>query len=95
MIDPGLRLTPEAHARYRRLSPAAKKHVKRALREIAANPFAGKALQADLSGYWSYRIQRYRVVYRFNESENMLEVIHFGQHSHVYEKLKVILKQSV
>jgi mRNA-degrading endonuclease RelE of RelBE toxin-antitoxin system len=94
MTDPGLRLTPEAHAFYSHLSPAVKKHIKRALREIAGVPFGGKALQGELSGYWSYRIQRYRVVYRFNEAENMLEVIHFDHCSHIYERLKAMLKQS-
>ncbi len=95
MTDPGLRLTPEAHALYSHLSPAVKKHIKRALQEIVGTPFAGKALQAELSGYWSYRIQRYRIVYRFNEAENMLEVIHFGHLRHIYERLKAMLQQSV
>lgn len=94
MTDPGLRLTPEAHALYTHLSPAVKRNIKHALRDIVSNPFVGKALQAELSGYRSYRIQRYRVVYRFNEVENMLEVIHFGHRSHVYEKLRAMLIQS-
>ncbi len=95
MTDHGLRLTPEAHALYRHLSTEVKRHIKCALREIVRDPLAGKALQAELSGYRSYRILRYRIVYRFNEAENMLEVIHFGYRSHIYEKLKAMLNSSV
>jgi mRNA interferase RelE/StbE len=95
MTDPGLRLTPQAHALYTHLSPTAKRYIKRALREIVSDPFVGKALQAELSGYRSYRIQRYRVVYRFNEAENRVEVIHFGHRSHVYEKLRAMVNQSI
>jgi mRNA interferase RelE/StbE len=85
--------TPEAHALYPHLSPAVKRHTKRALREIVSDPFVGKVLQAELSGHRSYRIQHYRVVYRFNEAENSVEVIHFGHRSHVYEKLRAMLNQ--
>jgi mRNA interferase RelE/StbE len=94
MTDPGLRLTPEAHTLYTHLSPAVKRYITRALREIVSDPFVGKALQGELSGYRSYRIQRYRVAYRFNEAENVLEVIHLGHRSHVYEKLRAMLIQS-
>jgi len=93
MTEPGLRLTPEAHGLFSRLPPETKRRIKRALREIAAKPFAGKALQEELIGYRSYRTRRYRIIYRFNETDSCLEVIHFGHRSGVYERLKAILQK--
>ncbi len=48
----------------KQLNPEIKKAAKAALKELAENPYLGKELQTELSGFWSYRFLRYRIVFK-------------------------------
>ena len=48
--------------------PDVKKHIKSSLIDIANNPYAGKGLEADLSGFFSYKFRRYRIIYKPDDS---------------------------
>ncbi|MBF0236001.1 MAG: type II toxin-antitoxin system RelE/ParE family toxin [Desulfamplus sp.] len=60
----------------RGLHPQIKPSVKSALELIKNNPYIGKNLQSELSGYISFRVKRFRIIYRINEDEKMIEVYH-------------------
>jgi len=71
--------------------PDLKKRTRKALKRIAQNPHSGKALQADLEGYLSYRFKRYRVVYTLDETEKTV-TIHLVRHRRdVYDLIKDIV----
>jgi mRNA interferase RelE/StbE len=69
------------------IAPAAKKqidklpdHIKHKLGNtlyniIAANPFIGKALKAELAGLYSYRIADYRVIYSILKQKLIIQVV--------------------
>jgi mRNA interferase RelE/StbE len=42
----------------------------------------------ELDGYYSYRVRRYRIIYRVNEDESSIEVYHVGHRRDVYETLR-------
>jgi mRNA-degrading endonuclease RelE of RelBE toxin-antitoxin system len=64
-----IRFTPESSRLLSKLHPDNKAHVKQALTELRQNPFTGKDLQEELSGFKSLRLKQYRIIYNINEEE--------------------------
>ena len=48
----------------RRLYPSLKPLIKQKIESLREDPFLGKALERELTGYYSLRSKRYRVIYR-------------------------------
>ena len=69
----------------RSLHPQIKTIVKRKIREIDVDPFFGKALEKDLSGYHSIRAKRFRIIYRIIERENIIQIHYVGHRRDIYE----------
>lgn len=65
------------------LHPDIKKKLKAGLKEIAVNPLSGKALKEELEGLRSFRVGKYRIVYR--EEPSALEIIAAGVRETIYE----------
>ena len=53
----------------------------------------GTELTGELDGYRSYRVRRYRIIYRVNDKESCLEVYHVGHRRDVYETLRSLLSR--
>ncbi|AIY90472.1 TPA_asm: hypothetical protein GacPV1_gp11 [Geoglobus acetivorans pleomorphic virus 1] len=41
----------------------------KAILKLEDNPYLGKPLSYDLSGLWSLRVGKYRIIYEINENE--------------------------
>ena len=74
------------------LHPDIKKQLKSAIKGIAKEPYAGKELQEELSGFLSYRFLRYRVIYQVNDIDKAIIVFMFGHRRDVYELLTDLVK---
>jgi mRNA interferase RelE/StbE len=79
-----LRIPDSIAALIRGTHPLLKKKIKRSLQFILSEPFSGKALKGELAGLRSYRISRFRVIYRISEKE--IEVVAIGPRSRIYEE---------
>ena len=88
-----MRLTPEAARLLSKLHPESKKLIKSALQELRQSPYSGHDLQEELSGFKSYRSKRYRILYRLNEEEQVIEVYYIGHRKDIYEQFKRLLNQ--
>ena len=66
------------------LPPDLKSRVRRALDDLREKPETGKPLEEDLEGHRSYRIGRYRLIYRIEKERLVLEAL--GPRSHIYER---------
>ena len=55
------------------------------LDEIKEDPYRGKPLRGNLSGIWSWRFSKYRVLYRIIEEKIEIFVIDIGLRKKVYE----------
>ena len=88
-----IRLTPEAARLLSKLHPESKKLIKSALQESRQAPYSGHDLQEELSGFKSYRSKRYRILYRVNEEEQVIEVYYIGHRKDIYEQFKRLLNQ--
>ncbi len=68
----------------RTLHPHIKKKLKAAFKAIATDPSVGKALVDELFGLRSYRVSRFRVIYRL-APEKQIEIIAVGPRDRIYE----------
>jgi mRNA interferase RelE/StbE len=69
----------------RRLHPDIKSHIKNKLEQISENPYLGKHLERELSGYLSFKSKRYRIIYRIREDEKLIEIHYVGHRKDIYE----------
>ncbi len=82
-----VKLTVSANNFAKKLNPEIKKAAKEALKELAKNPFLGKELQTELSGFQSYRFLRYRIIYKVDIQGKIIIVWAIGHRRDVYETL--------
>jgi len=86
-----LKFTPEAARLLAKLHPEAKKLIKSGLDELRQSPYLGDELQQELSGFKSYKIKRYRVLYAIDEEEGVIQVYYVGHRRDVYEQFRDLL----
>jgi mRNA interferase RelE/StbE len=86
-----IRTTAELSAYIRSLHPALKKRVHDALDQIRAQPGEGKPLQRELTGYRSFRIGKFRIIYRVTVKE--IEVVAVGPRRTIYEETTRLMKK--
>ncbi|MHB8789190.1 MAG: type II toxin-antitoxin system RelE family toxin [Desulfobulbaceae bacterium] len=90
-----LRVPDEVASLIRNLHPLIKSQIKVSLQAIVADPNCGKALKDELQGLRSYRIKRYRVIYRIVSGKKYLEIIAIGPRRNIYEEtFKIISRRS-
>jgi mRNA interferase RelE/StbE len=78
----------------RRLHPQIKAAVKASLTKLQEEPFKGKLLEKELSGYLSLRTRRFRVIYQVKPDEQLVEIHYVGHRKDIYELFRESLKES-
>jgi mRNA interferase RelE/StbE len=63
------------------LKPLVKKHVE----ELRQAPFLGKPLERELSGYYSLRAKRYRIIYDLDHPNHLVRIHYLGPRRDIYE----------
>ena len=71
-------------ALIRGLHPDLKRKVRSALTHILDDPALGKLLREELAGLRSYRVGRFRIVYRVTDST--IEIVAVGPRRTIYEE---------
>jgi mRNA interferase RelE/StbE len=81
-----IEFTPSAAKDYRSVKPTSlKSKIANALEEIATNPHqVGKVLKASLTGYYSYRIGKYRILYEILKKERVVVLLRIRHRRDVY-----------
>ena len=87
-----LRIPDETADLIRSLHPQLKRKIKAGLRDILSNPHVGKSLKEDLEGLLSYRVGRFRIIYRI-ASKRIIELIAIGPRKTIYEETYIALKK--
>ncbi|MBI3994722.1 MAG: type II toxin-antitoxin system RelE/ParE family toxin [Nitrospirae bacterium] len=86
-----LRVPDDILLLVRRLHPDLKRKIRAGLDELVKDPEAGKALRDDLEGLRSFRVSRFRVIYRIGKG--LIEVVTIGPRRTVYEETLRRLEQ--
>lgn len=89
-----LRMSPETADLISSLYPILKRKIKAALQIILSDADSGKALKDELKGLWSYRVGKFRVIYRVPKQNDVIEIIAIGPRKTIYEEtLNLIVKE--
>ena len=78
----------------RKLHPRTKSAVKSKIEKLQENPYSGKWLERELSGYLSVRAKRFRVVYKVKDSDQIVEIHYVGHRKDIYELFKEAIDSS-
>jgi addiction module RelE/StbE family toxin len=89
--SPRIRLTKKAGKLISKFHPETKRLIKAALKELQTHPHAGHDLEEELSGFKSFSVKRYRIVYKVNEEQNTLDIYYAGHRRDVYEQFRLML----
>lgn len=72
--------------------PQLKRKIKAGLNHILADPQTGKSLKDELIGLKSYRVSRFRIIYRIS-TENIIDLVAIGPRKTIYEETFRIVKK--
>jgi mRNA interferase RelE/StbE len=89
-----LKMPDEASELVRTLHPDLKRKIKAALQAVLIDPQSGKALKEELLGLQSFKVGKFRVVYKTSKDKGIIEVVAIGPRKTIYEEtLKLLQKQ--
>jgi len=96
MKDPGykLRVPDNLVELIRTMHPDLKKKVKTSFKIILSEPNAGKSLRKELAGLYSFRVSRFRVIYRIVSSKQ-IEIVAIGPREQIYQETYRLLKKEL
>src|SRR5262245_20580567 len=77
----------------RHLPPELKAKVKTTLTSISDDPYRVKELRDELAGLRSYRIARFRIIYRIVGS--MVQIVALGPRADIYERAAAELSKAL
>jgi mRNA interferase RelE/StbE len=87
-----LRVVDDVAELVRTMHPELKKKFKVTLQMILSNPYRGKALYDELEGLRSFRVSRFRIVYRIS-TRKQIDIIAIGPRERIYEETLRILSK--
>jgi mRNA interferase RelE/StbE len=88
-----LKVSDEVAGLIRGLHPHLKKKLRASLQTILSEPHSGKALKEELAGLWSFRVSRFRIIYRIRGARR-IEIVAIGPRERIYEEtFKLIRKE--
>ncbi len=79
------RAPPDIVRLIQNLHPGLKRKIRVALEQILTDPYSGKALKDDLEGLHSFRVGRFRIVYRI-VTARLIELVAIGPRTVIYEE---------
>ena len=77
-------IAPRAKKEIDRLHPNIKERIGNALLLLSEDPFMGKALKADLEGFYSYRVGDYRIIYDIVRRSLIVQILKVMHRREVY-----------
>jgi len=87
-------IAPSVAESIKAFSPSLKKKIRKALEAIGEDPHIGKPLRDELKGLWSFRVSRYRIIYRIHRSRIEVQVIDVGPRNIIYERIVEAIKRT-
>ena len=88
-----LRVPDEVAELIRKMHPHLKRKIKSSLVTILSEPHSGKGLKGELARLRSFRVSRFRIIYRISKRGN-IEIITIGPRKNIYEETFRILNKT-
>lgn len=87
-----LRVPDEIASFIRGCHPLLKRKIRAGLRNILNEPESGKSLKEELGGLKSYRVSRFRIIYRLS-SKQIIDIVAIGPRKTIYEETYRIIRK--
>jgi len=84
-------LFPTSPKQIRSLHPQIKPIVKSHIQKLKENPYIGKSLERELSAYYSLRMKRFRIIYKIDHQNHIVQIHYVGHRKDIYEVFKKFL----
>jgi mRNA interferase RelE/StbE len=91
MPPPTLKIPPPLRDLIRHLHPHLKRKIRAALTDILLDPACSKPLKEELSGCWSLRVGRLRIIYR--PDQEGVEIVALGPRRTIYADVARLLRR--
>ena len=78
----------------RRLHPSIKPLIKQRIEGLREDPFLGKALERELTGYYSLRSKKYRVIYRLDHPGKTIQIHYLGYRKDIYDIFRKLIEET-
>ena len=85
MMSYRLLYSETSRKQIRKLHPQIKPVVKSKIEKLQENPFSGKWLEKELSGYLSLQANRFRIIYKVRNNDQTVEIHYVGHRKNIYE----------
>jgi len=72
----------------RKLHPDLKAVVRARIKHLVKKPYLGKSLERELSGYYSLRAKRFRVIYLVKDTDQVVEIHYVGHRKDIYQLVR-------
>jgi mRNA interferase RelE/StbE len=88
-----LRVHDDVADLIRTMHPHLKKKVKASFKIILSDPLSGKSLKDELAGLRSFRVSKFRIIYRVSKRK-IIEVVAIGPRERIYEETYRLINKS-
>ena len=80
-----LHIASRAVKELRKISRIHQEAIISVFKELREDPFIGKPLTRELSGKFSYKVGVYRIIYKVNNQDKIVQILTAGHRSTVYQ----------
>lgn len=80
-----LRISSKAENEIKKISHPHQKAIILALADIKEEPLLGKPLTRELTGRFSFRVGVYRIIYKINKKDKIINILSAGHRAIIYE----------
>lgn len=80
-----LRISSKAASEIKKIPHPHQKAIMLSLVEIKEDPLLGKPLTRELTGKFSFRVGVYRIIYKVNKKDKVIDILTAGHRGTVYE----------
>ena len=80
-----VRISTKAQKQIKRIKKAQQITLIEILEEIREDPLLGKPLSRELTGRFSYKISVYRIIYKVNQQDKIVEILSAGHRASIYQ----------
>jgi len=87
-----LRVPDEIIHLIRGSHPQLKRKIRAALQRIVAKPYEGKSLRVELKELRSFKVSRFRIIYRI-ASKDIIEIVAIGPRKTIYEETFYLIQK--
>ncbi|PIU49140.1 MAG: cytotoxin [Desulfobacterales bacterium CG07_land_8_20_14_0_80_52_14] len=80
-----LRYSETSSKQIKSLHPGLKPLIKKHIEELKETPLLGKPLERELSGYYSLRTKKFRIIYNVDHKKHIIRIHYVGLRKDIYE----------